>query len=59
MFSLTRATKRMSTRARFCGFMAAHSFWATAALAITSSTSAVEASGTIACGLPVLGLSTS
>ena len=59
MFWLTRSTNRMSTRARFCGFCAAHAFCAAAALAMTSSTSAVVASGTIACAFPVLGLSTS
>ena len=47
------------TRARRCGFQAAHSFCASTATATAASTSAALAIGTCACTSPVLGFITS
>ncbi len=57
--SLTSWTNFIMTRARRCGFHAAHSFWASTAEATAVSTSALEASSTCAWTSPVLGFSTS
>ena len=51
--------KRIMTRARRCGFHAAHSFWASAAPATAASMSADDAIGTLAWTSPVLGFNTS
>jgi hypothetical protein len=49
----------ISTRARRCGFHAAHSFCASTAPATAASTSADDAIGALACTSPVLGFITS
>ena len=59
MFSLTRSVKRIMTRARACGLVAAHSFCAFDAMSTAAATSSVEASTTWACTCPVLGSKTS
>ena len=59
MFSLTSSMKRMSTRARRCGFHAAQPFWASAADATAASMSALPAIGSWAWTWPVLGSRTS
>ena len=59
MFWLTRSTNFIITRARRCGFQAAHSFCASTAPATAASTSADDAIGTLACTSPVLGFITS
>src|SRR5262249_50783027 len=58
-FWLTRSMKRISTRARRCGFHAAHSFWASTAPATAVSMSADEPIGTLDWTSPVLGFITS
>ena len=58
-FALTRSTNFIITRARRCGFHAAHTFCASTAEATAVSTSAAEARSTWACTSPVLGLKTS
>ena len=58
-FWLTRSMNFIITRARRCGFHAAHSFCASTATATAASTSAREAIGTLACTSPVLGFITS
>ena len=57
--ALTSSMNFISTRARFCGFHAPHSFCASTAEATAVSTSATEASSTCAWTAPVLGLKTS
>ena len=59
MSRLRRSTKRMSTRARRCGLVAAQAGWALAATSTASASSAAEANGTRACTSPVAGLKTS
>jgi hypothetical protein len=59
MFWLTRSTNRIITRARRCGFHAAHSFCASVAPATAASQWAAEPIGTFACTCPVLGFTTS
>ena len=58
-FWLTRSMNFIITRARRCGFQAAHSFCASTATATAASTSAALAIGTFACTSPVLGFITS
>ena len=57
--ALTSSTNFIRTRARRCGFNAAHSFCASTAEATAVSTSAADARSTWACTSPVLGLKTS
>ena len=59
VLALTNSTNFINTRARRCGFQAAHSFCASTAEATAVSTSAADASSTLACTSPVLGLKTS
>ena len=59
MFWFTSSTNFIITRARRCGFHAAHSFCASTATATAASMSAAEPIGTCACTWPVFGLYTS
>ena len=59
MSRLRSSTKRIITRARRCGLVAAHLGCAALAPSTASASSAAEASGTRACTSPVAGLKTS